>query len=113
MAIINLFMSNWDNLVLIVLTLAVLIFAYIRGKKPLVYKILYGLVTEAEKQFKGKTGELKQSIVFGKVYEALPAMLKTFIPKSLLEKWVDDAVELAKEKWSNNESVMDYIKGGK
>ncbi len=112
MAIIEFMAAHWDSILLIICTCTALGILYFRGQKKIVYKILYSLVTEAEKQFGGGTGELKQAYVIEKVYNALPALLKSFISAQRLGKWVDDALELAKRKWGENSKVSGYIEGG-
>ena len=105
--------SNWDSLLVVIMAAAVLIWLYFRGHKKWVYTILYSLVTEAEKQFGGGTGELKQAYVIKQVYNALPALLKTFISAERIGKWVDDALLRAKKKWAENGNIADYIGGAK
>lgn len=112
MGIINFLVSNWDSILIVVCLAVALGFLYVKGQKNIVYKILYSLVTEAERQFGGGTGELKQAYVIEKIYNALPAVLKTFLTAERLGKWVDEGLEAAKEKWAQNSSVSGYIEGG-
>ena len=112
MAILDFLAMHWDSILLILLFALLLVLLYIMGHKKIVYKILYSLVTEAEKQFGGGTGELKQAYVIEKLYSALPAVLKALVTAEQLEKWVDDALEKAKEKWKQNANIDGYIKGG-
>ena len=111
MTILNFLIANWDSVLVSLLTRAILVILYIKGQKNIVNKILYSLVTEAEKQFGGGTGELKQAHVIKKVYEALPSVLKTFISADRLGRWVDKGLTAAKEKWAKNSSVSGYIEG--
>lgn len=112
MAIFDFFAAYWDSILVVFLACLALGILYFTGQKKTVYKILYSLVTEAEKQFGSGTGELKQAYVIEKVYNALPAVLKTFVSAKRLGEWVDDALALAKEKWGKNANVDGYIKGG-
>ena len=109
MAFIEFMAAHWDSILLILCTCLILGVLYFRGQKKIVYKILYALVTEAEKQFGGGTGELKQAYVIKQVYNALPGILKTFISAERIGTWVDDVLLMAKEKWKNNGYITDYI----
>ena len=112
MLIIKFLITNWDSVLIIFCACLALGILYFKGQKKIVYKILYSLVTEAEKQFGGGTGELKQAHVIAKVYNVLPAVLKSVISANRLGKWVDDALQKAKKKWSENSNVSGYIEGG-
>lgn len=112
MNIINFLLANWDSIILIVAFFVLIIFLIARGKKTLVFKMLYALVTEAEKQFGAGTGALKQSTVIKWVYERLPAVVKLFISAATLERWVDEAVIKAKEQWAKNANIKEYIESG-
>lgn len=112
MAIIEFIAANWDSILLIVCACVALGILYFKGQKKIVYKILYSLITEAEKQFGNGTGELKQAYVIEKVYNALPAVLKSVVSAERLGKWVDEALIKAKAKWGENSSVSGYIGGG-
>ena len=112
MAILDFLAMHWDSILLILLFALLLVLLYIMGHKKIVYKILYSLVTEAEKQFGGGTGELKQAQCVEKVYAMLPELMKSLVTVKQLEGWVDDALEKAKEKWAKNANIDGYIKGG-
>ena len=112
MAILDFFATHWDSVLLVLLFALLLVLLYMVGHKKIVYKILYSLVTEAEKQFGGGTGELKQAYVIEKLYSALPAVLKALVTAEQLETWVDDVLIIAKEKWKQNANIDGYIKGG-
>lgn len=111
MNLINFLITNWDSVLIIIAVITLLVFLIIRGNKQVVYKILYSLVTEAEKQYGNGTGSLKQATVIGWVYDRLPAIFRLFITASTLEKWVDEVVEQAKAQWGANKNLTSYIKG--
>lgn len=112
MNVLNFIASYWDSILIILGFVALLVVLYVKGQKNIVYKILYSLVTEAEKRFGGGTGELKQAYVIERIYNALPAVLKIFLTAERLGEWVDEGLALAKEKWAKNSSVSGYIEGG-
>jgi len=55
------------------------------------------LVAEAENLYGSKTGEIKRSYVFDKIYTTFPE-LQNLISRDELERVVDDAIESALEK---------------
>ncbi len=112
MNILNFLLANWDSVIVVIVFIALLVFLILKGKKSVVYKILYNLVTEAERQYGGGTGTLKQSAVINWIYERLPAIVKIFITVGTLERWVDEVVEQAKVEWEKNASIKDYIESG-
>ena len=109
MNILNFLAANWDSVLVVIVFVALLVFLSMKGEKKIVYKILYTLVTEAEKRYGGGTGSLKQAAVIEQIYNQLPAVVKLIITVQTLEKWVDEAVELAKKEWSKNANLQQYI----
>lgn len=112
MVILEFLAAYWDSVLVVFLACLALALLYIMGQKKIVFKILYSLVTEAEKQFGGGTGELKQAYVIEKLYNALPAVLKIYVSAERLGAWVDEALLFAKERWGENADINNYIKGG-
>lgn len=106
---INYIIANWDFILLIVAAAAAMIFAIFKGNKSVVMKMLYALVTEAEKNMGGGTGSLKLASVIEAIYPKLPAVIKMFITDSMLEKWVEEALAVAKDAWEKNTNIAKYI----
>ncbi len=111
MKILEFLALNWSSLLLVIALITVLAVLYVRGEKKLFNHILYALVTEAEAQYGGKTGELKKAAVIAKVYGLLPAVLKLFITEKRLTLWIEDALQYAKKKWAENADISYYING--
>ena len=109
MNIINLFIANWDIITLAIAAVAAIVFAVFRGNKSVVMKMLFALVTEAEKNLGSGTGALKLTAVITEIYPKLPAVIKTFVSADRLQKWVEEALEAAKEKWETNGNIKAYI----
>lgn len=109
MNVINLILANWDFILLIVAAVAAIIFAIFKGNKSVVMKMLYAMVTEAEKSMGGGTGSLKLASVIEAIYPKLPAVIKMFITDAMLQEWVEDALKLAKEAWEKNTKIAQYI----
>lgn len=102
--------SNWTSIVAILVFVGVLIFLIFRGKKDIVAKMLYALVTEAEKIYGGGTGSVKFAYVVEKAYTYLPTVLKVFITYKRLKTMIEDALAAAKIKWAEEAGISDYLK---
>ncbi len=103
-------MSNWASLIVILAFVVTLVILAIRGKKDIVAKILYALVTEAEKIYGAGTGSVKFAYVVEKAYSYLPAILKVFITYERLKQMIEEALAAAKIKWAEEAGVSDYLK---
>ena len=103
-------MSNWASILVILAFVAVLVYLAVRGKKDIVAKILYALVTEAEKTYGSGTGSVKFAYVVEKAYSYLPAILKVFITYERLKQMIEDALAAAKIKWAEEAGISDYLK---
>ena len=112
MKLIEFLVNNWDSVLLTAVIVAAVIVPIVTGKKKVIYKMLYALVTEAEKTFGSGTGSLKLSYVLEKLYASLPALLKLLIPCSTLQKWIEKALLDAKEEWAKEAGVEVYIESG-
>ena len=111
MNVVNYIVNNWDFVLLIVAALAAVIFFAFKGNKSVVMKMLYALVTEAEKDLGSGTGSLKLAQVVTAIYPKLPAILKAFISEKTLTKWIEDALTAAKDNWKKNANIAGYIAG--
>ena len=109
MNVLNFIIANWDFLLLIVAAVAALVFFAFKGNKSVVMKMLYALVTEAEKELGGGTGALKLASVISTIYPKLPTVIKLFITEKTLTKWIEEALETAKETWKKNAAIAEYI----
>lgn len=111
MELLNFILENWDSILGALAIIIVAVLAVVKQEKAVIFKMLYALVTEAEKQYGSGTGELKLSSVIAQIYEKAPAAVKV-IPVSTLQSWVEEALEMAKEKWAKNTNVATYITPG-
>ena len=103
---IEFFTTHWVSILVVLLFIALIIVLALRGKKQIVYKMLYTLVTEAEKQYGAGTGSIKFAEVMTKMYSMLPAVIKIFITYDTLAKWIEDALAEAKERWKNEAGII-------
>lgn len=101
--------DNWPLLLLILAAAAALIYAAYKGNKSVVMRMLYALVTEAERTLGGGTGSLKLATVVEAIYPKLPWVIKAFISADRLESWVEDALAAAKAEWEQNAQIAAYI----
>lgn len=62
----------------------------------------------AEKEFGGKTGKLKLSSVYDKFCQTFPWLAK-IIPFETFSKYVDDALEEARELLEKNEAIAAIV----
>lgn len=67
-----------------------------RGLSSRAKKILLGLVAEAETLFGQGTGEIKFSVVLGRLYTALPAAVQFLFSEETVASWIEDAVAALK-----------------
>nr|DAF88463.1 MAG TPA: holin [Siphoviridae sp. ctdHi7] len=109
MNVVNFIIANWDFILLVVAAVAAVVFAVFKGNKSVVMKMLYALVTEAEKNLGGGTGSLKLATVIETIYPKLPAVIKAFVTDAMLEKWVEEALAAAKTTWEKNAKIAEYI----
>lgn len=101
--------ANWDS-VLVVLTFLVLVVVLIkRGETKVLKKILFNLVTQAEKQFGSGTGELKFAAVADWIYQRIPAVMKLLFTEQDIADMIEAVLEEAKKAWGANDNLKGYI----
>ena len=103
--------SNIANIVVVLLAVMAMIIAVRFGYINKVKQVLLYLVTEAERIYGGKTGEIKFAWVAEKIYAMLPAIVKMFISTETIEMLINKAVEDMKEYLSSNNNAAKYIQG--
>lgn len=109
MNLVNILLANWDILVFLIVLLVVLVYLWVRGGKSVVFKMLYAMVTEAEKEYGNGTGSLKLASVIEKIYLKLPAVVRLFVTANTLQRWVETVLEEAKKVWAQNKDIATYI----
>ena len=109
MSIIQFLAANWDS-VLVVLAFLVLVVVLIkRGETKVLKKILFNLVTQAEKQFGSGTGELKFAAVADWIYQRIPAAMKLLFTEQDIADMIEAVLEEAKKAWGANDNLKGYI----
>lgn len=109
MNIIQFLFANWDSVLVVLAFLALIVVLVKRGETKVLNKVLFGLVTQAEKQFGGGTGKLKLAAVSDWIYQRIPAVLKLLFSEKDIERMIETALEEAKKAWGNNENIAAYI----
>lgn len=109
MDIVKFLISNWDSVLLVLAFVAALIFLYRHGRIEVVKKVLFALVSRAEKEFGAGTGELKKAAVIEWIYEKLPKIVTVFITPKEIERLIESVLEYAKTKWAANTALQEYI----
>ncbi len=109
MDILNFLFDNWDSVLLVVVVLVALILLYKHGHVEIVKKVLFSLVSRAEKEFGSGTGELKKAAVIEWIYEKLPKIVTVFITPKEIERLIETVLEYAKSRWAANSALQDYI----
>lgn len=109
MNIIQFLFANWDSVLVVLAFLALIVVLVKRGETKVLNKVLFGLVTQAEKQFGGGTGKLKLAAVSDWIYQRIPAVLKLLFSEKDIENMIETALAEAKKAWGNNENIAAYI----
>lgn len=111
MNILRFLLENWDSALVVVGVVIAAIVLYKRGEVEILKEILFKLVTKAEQEFGGGTGELKKAAVVEWIYEKLPAILRILITRKEIDRLIDEVLAYAKTKWAANARLQEYISG--
>ena len=109
MKILAFLLANWDSVLVVLVFFGLIVALVKRGETAVLKKILFGLVTKAEKEFGGGTGKLKLAAVSDWIYQRIPAVLKLLFSQKDIESLIESALEEAKKAWGNNEKIAAYI----
>ena len=106
MNIIGFLLANWDSVAVVVAMLAIIAFLIVKKQWVVLDKMLFALVTWAEREYGGGTGNLKLAAVIEKIYPHIPAIVRLFLSTTSLEKMIDKALEEAKKRWEQNPVLL-------
>ncbi|HAN44253.1 MAG TPA: hypothetical protein DCP97_02575 [Ruminococcaceae bacterium] len=101
--------ANWDSVLLVVAFVVLIIFLLKKGYKTQVNEILFYLVSKAEQELGGGTGQLKYAAVTTWFYERLPAIAKFIFTPKQIDIMIEAAVTRMKEYLKTNESAEKLI----
>ena len=82
---------------MLVVAIVYVVLLYKNNKKVEIYRIIQGLVWEAEIRLGSGTGDLKYEFVVNKIYTLLPFYVKIFVNEKLLDIWIETAVDELQE----------------
>lgn len=106
MAILTFLTANWDSVAVIVVAIAVVVFLILKKQWALLDKMLFALVTWAEREYGSGTGNLKLAVVVEKIYPHIPAIVHLFISAKMLEDMIEKALGEAKKRWEQNPALL-------
>lgn len=75
-------------------------------------QVIFGWVTDAERELGEKTGKLKSAKVAGWIYENIPDDLKPLFTSQEIQDMIDDVLRDAQEYWDKNNKAREYIENG-
>ena len=115
MEILKLILENWLIFVIVVVLLGLTVYAVLRFLKltpqqqldKIRIALLY-MVTEAEKELKRKTGQVKRAMVWDWLVERIP-IITLFITEEKYDELLDEALEKFKKMLESNSSLYDYV----
>lgn len=106
MKILEFLAVNWDSVAVVVVAIAFIILLIVKKQRTVLDQILFALVTWAEREYGGGTGNLKLAAVIERVYTNIPAIIRLFVSTATLEKLIEKALEEAKLLWEKNPALL-------
>lgn len=106
MNILNFLAANWDSVAVVVVVIAVVVILIVKKQWGLLDKMLFALVTWAEREYGGGTGNLKLAAVIERIYPHIPAVVRLFISTATLEALIEKALAEAKKRWEQNPALL-------
>lgn len=106
--------ANWLPIIVVIvaiLLVGLLVILWRNGYKKQVAQILFYLVTQAEQQFGGGTGELKFAAVSTWIYERLPWYIKLFFTTKQIDMMIEEAVTAMKGYLDENTKAKALVEG--
>lgn len=102
---------NPNVIAIIILAVVVVVCVPLLQTKYKAYaaQVLFYLVTQAEREFGGGTGQLKYAAVFTWLYEQLPTVAKFVLPKRTVEALIEAAVAKMKEYLASNSMASELV----
>lgn len=109
MEILTFLLAHWDSVLVVLIFAAVLIILIAKKQYAVLDKIVFSLVTEAEKKYGGGTGAAKLAAVIEQLYPKIPAVIRLFISAAQIEKLIERVLDDAKDRWKKNPNLSAYI----
>ena len=96
MDILRLLFQNWDSVLLIIAAVLGGIFIFKRSETRILKDILFRLITKAEADFGGGTGELKRAAVIDGLYERMPWIFRLIFTRKDIDRLIDEVLVYAR-----------------
>ena len=106
----NFLTTHWPSILTVIGFILVIAWLLRCGYADYVKKILFYLVTKAELEFGGGTGELKYAAVSTWVFERLPFVARFLLSAKEIDQWIECAVANMKNYLTINPSAEKLIK---
>ncbi len=106
----QIFVENWDSILLVLIMIAVAVALIYKGKRGVVDQIIYKIVTELEREYGAGTGNLKLAAAVEMLYPKLPLIVRLFSTSDGIVKMIEDGLTDAKAKWEKNKAIGAYVK---
>lgn len=106
---INLLTAYWDSILFIAIVVIGLMVLVKKGYNYYAKQILFYLVTKAEAEFGGGTGQLKYAAVTTWLHEKLPAIAKFILTPKTIDALIEEAVQQMKKYLTSNEQAKVLI----
>lgn len=106
---IDFIIQNWDSAVVVILFIMAMLVLLKKGATKQVNEILFFLVTEAEAQFGGGTGQLKYAAVVAWLYERLPVVVRMLFTAKQIDLLIENAVIRMKKYLDANKDAKILI----
>lgn len=101
--------AYWDSVLFVILFIVALIVLVRKGYGYYAKQILFYLVTKAEAEFGGGTGQLKYAAVTTWLYEKLPVIAKFILTPKTIDNLIEEAVAQMKKYLESNEQAKVLI----
>lgn len=103
--------SNLPNIIFVVACIVAALFLYRNGQQKKINEMLFYLVSKAESEFGGGTGELKYASVVTWLYERLPSVCKWLFTAKQIDTMIENAVTRMKDYLSKNTKAEKVVVG--
>jgi hypothetical protein len=109
MSVLNFLLSNWDSVLISALLGALIVYLIAKKQYAILDRIVFALVTEAEKKYGGGAGAVKLAAVIDWLYPKIPAIIRLFISGKQIERIIERVLTDARKRWSANPQLSAYI----
>jgi hypothetical protein len=110
MTILHFLAANWDSIAVVVAFVVVVLVLIAKKQYAIIEKIVFALVTEAEKKYGDGIGTAKLAAVIDWLYPKIPALIRIFITAGQIERIIEKVLADAQKRWDSNPKLTEYIK---